>query len=237
MTRKTLLHSARRNPLSFGLLLLGVVATIAGCNAGDGSSVSSSPPNESIEDREDGTPPHITGAPCESCEAAKLVNGKCDPHDRRFVAGLTVPNDDLYQLLDAHGHDVDPARFTCEVCRAAYTNDGYCDHCGFGFVGQQLYFSRLTFLLAQGTSTRRDTVECDHCRTHWGTGLWCPECQTGWVGNVAFTDRALYDRAGLAFVHLKRCVEDLDRCEWCAHARFSGMECPTCGTTYPRPTY
>src|SRR2546427_9062240 len=45
-----------------------------------------------------------------SCEEAKRTNGWCEPANTGYMAGLEVRSRFLYEVLDAHGHDIVPGR-------------------------------------------------------------------------------------------------------------------------------
>jgi hypothetical protein len=99
-----------------------------------------------------------------TCARARLRNGWCDACRVGYVAGVPVRSAMLFEALDAHGHDIDPASIECAECRAAIGTDGFCPACRRGFVKGQLYFSRLTYAIANGSFVDPVAITCPHCR-------------------------------------------------------------------------
>jgi hypothetical protein len=109
------------------------------------------------------SPPPRDPSAC-ACAAARLANGWCAACGVGHVASVEIRSAILFEALDAHGHEIDAASLRCESCRAAERDDGFCSACRCGFVGGQLYFTRLTWLLARGEQRGPETIECRTCR-------------------------------------------------------------------------
>ena len=84
-----------------------------------------------------------------SCEEARRINGWCDAENAGYVASVQIRSRFLYEVLDAHGHEIIPAKVTCETCRKALTTDGYCPAHKMGFVHGEAFMSPLTYHLAR----------------------------------------------------------------------------------------
>lgn len=181
-------------------------------------------------------------APC-TCREAKLVNAWCKHCEVGYVAGIEVPYPMLFEALDAHGHDIDPASVTCPSCRRALVCDGYCEIDRYGFVDGRLYFSKLTWLVARGERRDVASLTCPVCRASATTRradaehspAWCETCKVGMIGNVAFRDRAMFDQAVKEYRMLLAAIETSRRCEYCGVARFLGSSCPRCHIDYGVP--
>lgn len=166
------------------------------------------------------------------CADACLRNGWCAAHTVGYVAGVRVSSAILFEVLDAHGHDIDPAVIECSSCQTALASDGFCETCGMGYVAEQLYFSRLTYLLARGVPRAAADITCTACRTvaTRGRAAWCAPCGSGMVGNVTYTRRDLHERASGELRTLHEAVQASSRCETCAVVRFTGGLCSECDT-------
>jgi hypothetical protein len=109
---------------------------------------------------------------------------------------VVIDSPALYEILDPYGHDMDPERMPCDLCREARSGDGFCEAHGIGFVGGQGYMTRLTYLLAlAGTADPPGDLEtrtgaewarlrvalrhldrCELCVVACFTSGRCPEC-------------------------------------------------------------
>ena len=120
-----------------------------------------------------GAVPPVSEAPDDPCVCAqaRIANGWCDTHDVGYVAGLPIRSANLFEALDAHGHDFDPASMECESCQVAIKSDGLCPECQWGFVDGQLFFSKLTYLIALGKAKDIATISCATCRRNAGRWL------------------------------------------------------------------
>jgi hypothetical protein len=145
----------------------------------------------------------------------------------------------LYELLDAHGHDIIPDSIECQSCQAALKTDGLCEECRWGFVDKKLYFSPLTYYLARGEVKDVATLTCRSCaanaaklRLPLDPNRWCDRCGIGMVGNVAFKDKKEFDAASRELDRLLRANRIADHCEFCAMALFQDTTCPKCNIAY-----
>lgn len=164
------------------------------------------------------------------CAEARLQNGWCDSCAVGYVAGFPMRCPMLWETLDAHGHDIDPKSMECGECQAALATDGFCKKHRWGFIRKQLYYSRLTYLLGLGTVTEK--VDCEQCRVPESGHVWCSKCSRGFVGNVAYTDRKLYDAALPELTRLRRSIDLLKKCRYCAVALFLDSRCIKCRIEY-----
>lgn len=185
-----------------------------------------------------GIAPRSTSESC-TCLSDSVCNGWCGSCAVGWVAGVKVRSAQLFEALDAHGHEIDPASFTCPTCRAALQRDGFCASCNWGFQDGLLYYSRLSWLLARGEPRRPEDLDCIACRTHalcrslpLEPDRWCERCGIGMVGSVAFRDRREYDMASKELERLLRAVKESARCEDCGVALFMGATCSKCGVTW-----
>jgi hypothetical protein len=167
-----------------------------------------------------------------TCDLARTQNGWCGGHRVGWVAGIRVPSADLFDVLDAHGHEIDPATITCASCRDALDTDGYCTVHAWGFVDEHLYVSKLTWVLGRGQPRDPATISCTTCRAHAVMPGWCDSCGIGMTGLVAYDDRALFDEATGEMDRLMRAVGTLPRCETCAIRHFENGRCDACGLTW-----
>ena len=206
-------------------ILLGFTVAIAACREPAPAAEHAAPTAHAA--------PAGDGAAC-ACEQAKLVNGWCSACGIGHVGGMPVPSAPLFDAIDAHGHEIDPASLTCAACRDALREDGFCAACGWGFAGGELHFSRLTWLLARGTPVIPGRLACSICREHARSAGWCGACERGLVGHVAFTSREDHAIAAAERERLLASIAMIDRCETCAAASFTGARCHVCGIDYGR---
>src|SRR5213594_4275094 len=111
-----------------------------------------------------GLPGPGSAGPLPSCEEAKRINGWCEEANAGYVASLEVRSRFLYEVLDAHGHNIDSSAVTCDACRAALKNNGFCKSHRMGYVGGKAYMSPLTYYLALGRAINPATLTCPVCR-------------------------------------------------------------------------
>ncbi len=178
-----------------------------------------------------GSLPAALYADC-SCALAKKTNGWCKECKVGYVASIKIPSPLLFEVLDAHGHAIDPNLLRCDPCRKAVETDGFCERSRMGFVKKQAYFSRLAYYAARGNVRDRSTIVCATCRKNSEDYGWCKSCRVGMVGNFVLKNRADLDKAQRAVKILRRAVGTLDRCETCAVATFTGGRCPLCKIAY-----
>lgn len=124
-----------------------------------------------------------------SCEQERLRNGWCEACRIGYVAATEIRSKELYDTLDAHGHDVDVAGLACSDCRDAARADGFCGTHGRGFVGGRAYLSRLAYHLARGeTEAVQDELalvaravetaaRCELCAAAMVLDGTCPACR------------------------------------------------------------
>ena len=170
-------------------------------------------------------------APC-TCASAKAVNGWCEAHAVGYVGDIPIRSKELFEVLDAHGHELDLSTFTCPSCKSAIATQGFCEQHHIGFVGRLAYFSRLTYELARGESSDPAKIKCPTCRKNAQSHGWCAKCKIGRIGHVAITDPAAYQRAEHAVLILLIAIAAAPRCDMCAAAIVLDTECPVCRITY-----
>jgi hypothetical protein len=149
--------------------------------------------------------------------------GWCDVHEVGFLGGMEVRSHALLEVLDPHGHDVDPASFHCPACQWAIEHDGFCEEDRVGFIDGKAYFSRLSHDLASAERVEPSSA---------GAQGWCEACKRGIVGDRAFGEREVYDRVVHALAIVHRADEAARRCVYCAVAMVSGTECAMCRIAY-----
>ena len=117
-----------------------------------------------------------------------------------FIAGIPVPSQTLYESLIPAPHDLlSLGDVQCPSCRAAIGSDGYCGHCGVGWVAQRGYVTRLSYYLAKGNPLDASALACPACRENSRRLGWCDRCGIGMLGEMAYRDRLLYDEAVPSF--------------------------------------
>ncbi len=195
------------------------------------------------------TPPPVAPGDGCGCDFARLNNAWCRACQIGYVAGVPIRSQNLFEALDAHGHECDPAAIRCPTCCEAIENGGFCEPHRVGFHEGRLYATRLTWALARGMPFAVDELTCDTCRAKalriiaaaaWDAPQdarkpldgWCEECEVGMVGNVAFCSRAAYEAAIKEFRRLAQVVETSKRCERCAGAQLFGTHCSICSIRY-----
>lgn len=147
------------------------------------------------------------------------------------MAAVRVVSADVFDAIDAHGHEYEPASIECATCRDAMAREGFCEKCLLGFANGQLYCSRLSYCLSRGKMAPHTAIACSTCRAQLGRvggaagHRWCAECGMGMVGHVAFSNRLHYDDAACEYERLRLAVETLERCEPCAVMMFTGGAC------------
>ena len=156
--------------------------------------------------------PHFT------CGMAPTRNGWCDGCRVGYLATVEIRSAKLFEAIDPYGHEMHPDKMACVSCREAIPKDGYCYECRIGFVDGHGYFTKLTYLLAQGEVRDPATITCDVCsKSACDTTLpvtdlvWCNACGRGMVGNVEFHDKKDYDAARKEFELLRQLVRNRGR--------------------------
>ena len=181
----------------------------------------------------------VLGAPAlgdESCTCAeaKAFMGWCAAHRVGFVAGVEIRSAELFEALDAHGHDIDPALLRCASCRRAREIDGFCDTHGIGFVHGRAWLSMLTYQLAKAVRRDPATLACPTCRALSAGYGWCSHCARGWAGPLEIATHDDYERFSRAYDRLLEAQRTVARCELCAAAMMVGGRCPICDISYTR---
>ena len=172
-----------------------------------------------------------TTAPC-TCAAAKPINGWCEAHAVGYVGDIPIKSKELFEALDAHGHEIDFGSLACPSCKSASATGGFCDQHHIGFVGRLAYFSRLTYELARGERVDPAKIKCPTCRKNAESHGWCAKDKLGRIGHVAIADQAAYRRAEHAIEIVMLAVAAAPRCDMCAAAIVLDTECPICRITY-----
>jgi len=172
-----------------------------------------------------GSPP-APAAAADPCADARAIDGWCKEQEVGFVANVAIHSRLLWDAMDAHGHLLDLSTFTCPTCRKAIDEEGFCEQHRTGFVKKMAYFSRLTYEMARGERIDPATLRCHECRRHAETTGWCDKHRLGMIGNVVIRDHAAWDRADAAVQILRRAVDMLPHCEWCAIAMVTDTKCP-----------
>ena len=167
-----------------------------------------------------------------TCEVSKSRGGWCNACDLGYVAGVAIKSEMLFEALDAHGHHINIESMGCEECRKAIASDGFCENCQWGFVGKQLYHSKLTYYLAKGRPKSKSASSCSTCKAHTGKPLWCESCKIGGVGNVTYTDKGAFGSVAREYGKLLQAVELSAKCEDCGVAFFMGTKCLKCKISY-----
>jgi hypothetical protein len=181
-----------------------------------------------------GTPSPGTAAVGCTCAEERVRNGWCAGCKRGWVASLEIRSRRLFDALDAHGHELDPAVMECATCRGLVRTGGFCESCRFGWVDGLAYMSRLTYHLARGRVRAPAEVACEECRVLAGGTGWCARCSTGWAGNVAFADPDDHRDAARELARLRRAIEVSIRCEMCALVLLVDGTCTRCRIRYSR---
>ncbi|MBI4719551.1 MAG: hypothetical protein HY763_17275 [Planctomycetes bacterium] len=166
------------------------------------------------------------------CPQARRAHGWCDACRVGYVAGHRIPSQLMYEVLDAHGHEIDAQRLTCETCRKAIAEDGYCSTCRMGFIGGQAYLSRLTYYVARGSVVEPAELSCSACRAHYSSTGWCAACGVGIVGNVRYRNLTDFEAAAGEYRRLVAAVARLAECEKCAVASLTDGLCTKCGKAF-----
>ena len=169
---------------------------------------------------------------CVTCAAARATHGWCDVCDVGYLGDVAIRSRYLWEVLDAHGHDLNVDNLGCAGCTAAARSDGYCAESRIGFVDGQAYFSRLTWLLARSAPQELDAIECPVCRRNVATSGWCERCNVGRIGARVLDQRGDFDDLVHDLEILKLANHAAARCEHCAAAIVTDTECPFCRIRY-----
>jgi hypothetical protein len=162
------------------------------------------------------------------CTLAQARNGWCAACQVGYVASVAITSADLFDAIDAHGHDFIPASIECQQCQSAIASDGHCESCRLGFYRGQLYCSKLSYTLARGRLVAARDLSCSTCSAMFGRSGWCDSCGVGVVGNTVFGNPEHHEKAAAEFATLQTAIAKLSACEACAIVMFTGGECPVC---------
>lgn len=166
-----------------------------------------------------------TARTTEDCEEARRTNLWCSAGNAGYVAGVEIRSPFLYEALDAHGHDVEPAAIACDVCRKAVAGHGFCPAHRLGFAGGHAFVSPLTYYLARSRTIDPAALSCRVCRRHTRGIGWCDRHRVGIAGRFALDDRREFDQMQKAYGILLAAVEMSSRCERCAAAMVADGYC------------
>ena len=166
------------------------------------------------------------------CDVSKLKGGWCSKCETGYLAGVRIKSEFLFEVLDAHGHDIDPGAIRCASCKEARKSNSFCDQCRRGWIDNRLYMSRLTYHLTKGEPKILFDIKCAICKEGAARGGWCEKCRVGMVGNVAIKDKTDFDHAAGAYRRLLVAVRLSSQCEMCAVALMSDGRCTKCKKTY-----
>jgi hypothetical protein len=164
--------------------------------------------------------------------ASSAAGPECTCDVAEIEGGVPIESALLFEVLDAHGHDIALEAVTCPTCRAAVESDGFCETCGIGWIGGRAYMSRLTYHIFKGQTVPLGALACPTCRANAARSGWCERHGVGMIGNVAITDQADFRHAAKAFLRLLDAVQLARSCEMCAVALMSDGTCTRCKKTY-----
>lgn len=166
------------------------------------------------------------------CATITQSDGWCGKCKFGYLAGIKIESAALFDALDPHGHDIDPASLRCDQCRKAFDSHGYCEPCKIGFVRKQAFFSRLTYGLARGTLKNPGAVTCPTCVKNTTLPGWCEACRVGLVGHRAYEDRKEFEEVVRVRNLLKSAIERGKKCLSCAIAMINDGPCVKCKVTF-----
>ena len=161
-----------------------------------------------------------------SCQTGRPDNVWCEAEKVGYVAGVAIRSEMLYEALDPHGHDFEPAAIACPGCRSALEHDGFCQLHRIGFVRGKGYLTPLTYHLARGRRIDPEALGCPVCRAHTDGIGWCGTHGVGIAGLTAVDDRREFEALSRAYEVLLAAVAMSDRCETCAAAMVADGYCP-----------
>ena len=160
--------------------------------------------------------PAITEPDRCNCAPERPLGEWCEEHESVWIAGVRVTSWELFEALDAHGHEIAVGHLSCESCKSAHANDGFCDEHRIGFIDGLAYLSALTYSLARGEVRDPRSITCSVCLENTETHGWCPAHEVGMVGNVELRNEADYRRAAESYLRLLAAMDLAERCEICA---------------------
>ena len=167
-----------------------------------------------------------------SCDEAKRINGWCTTGNVGYVASVPIRSRFLYEVLDAHGHDIIKAHVTCPKCRKAIETDGYCPDHKMGYFHGEAFMSPLTWHLARARKIDPSTISCPVCRKHMSGIGWCEKDRLGIAGYFAVADQQEFEELEAAYRILLLANDMSTRCERCAGAMIADGYCSIHRVTY-----
>ncbi len=174
----------------------------------------------------------MTKAPVCTCDTIKRTDGWCELCKVGYLVGVKIESASFFELLDAHGHQIDPRLLVCDPCRVLYESHGYCPRCHVGFVGKQMYFSKLTYYLARGKVSDAGGITCTTCLTNAQKSGWCSVCKIGMVGHRAYRDRSEFEQTAKLREILISAIPLEKECWSCALAMINDGTCLKCNTSF-----
>jgi len=95
------------------------------------------------------------------CATVDQGTGWCSACEVGFVGSVKVPSADLFEMIDPHGHELNPAGISCETCVNALETGSFCKPCGIGYVDGRAYVSRLAYLIANAEPGNSPALESE----------------------------------------------------------------------------
>jgi hypothetical protein len=149
--------------------------------------------------------PYPAGPRSDVCLCAGIASGTgwCSACNVGFVGSVRVPSASLFEMIDPHGHDLDPAGISCSTCMNALETSAFCERCGIGYVDGRAYVSRLAYLIARGEPEDSSALEtefnrlnvaierlsdCDLCGVASFADGRCPRCRIHYQDGVPVVD-------------------------------------------------
>ena len=166
------------------------------------------------------------------CASARTDDSWCGKCQVGYLGGVRIPSKAMLEVLDAHGHTIDPASLRCPDCRKHQQTGGYCSRCRMGFVRGKVYLSHWAYRVAGAERVPVKRPSCETCQKHRDQPSWCEDCKVGIVGNLLLRKKTDFDVCRKSYVRLQLAVKRLENCERCALATVSGGYCRLCKLSY-----
>lgn len=163
------------------------------------------------------------------CAENQALDGWCSECRVGYFAGVRIESAELIEVLDLHGHDVNPEKTRCPTCRERIASGGFCDACQMGFINGKGYFSHLCYAMAKGRVVGESTGPPPRCLASDG---WCDRCSRGRVANRVFSRHGDFIDAQRWLGVLKAAVAKAGQCEVCAGAMIANGGCFRCRVAY-----
>jgi sulfatase maturation enzyme AslB (radical SAM superfamily) len=167
----------------------------------------------------------VAPPPADRCAQVKIVDGWCKAGNVGYVASVEVRSRFLFDVLDVHGHQVDPSVMHCETCQKAFATHGFCPLHRMGYVGGKAFMSPLTYYIHRGKRLDPAAIRCPVCRRDAQGSGWCDEHRRGMIGPIALDDRSEFDEAQKAYAILHAAIDMSAKCERCAGAMIANGYC------------